>query len=242
MKVGVSPFGIWRPGNPAQIKGFDAYAQIYADSKKWLQNGWLDYLAPQLYWPIKPPRSEFSRTVRLVAQREHETPAHVARPRDVPRHGEQRAAHSVAGDRRRDRYDAHPSLRAIGVGHIHFNMSALMKDPDGLNEKLAARYAAPALVPASPWLGAKAPTRPTISLGKDRGTREPVLTLTPVKGTTPWLWTVRSLSNGTWTSEVLPGWLRSHRFAAAAVDRVYVTAVSRTGVESAAAFAAPRTP
>jgi len=43
VKVGVSPFGIWRPGNPAQIKGFDAYAQIYADSKKWLVNGWADY-------------------------------------------------------------------------------------------------------------------------------------------------------------------------------------------------------
>ena len=130
----------------------------------------------------------------------------------------------------------------IGIGHIHYNMSALMKNPDSLNEKLAARYAAPALVPASPWLGANAPARPTISLAKDRGTGEPVLTLTPAKGTTPWLWTVRSLSDGMWTNEVLPGWLRSHRLPTSAVDRVVVTAVSRTGVESAAASAAPKTP
>ena len=59
VKVGISPFGIWRPGNPPQIKGFDAYAEIYADSKKWLQNGWVDYLAPQLYWPIAPPDQSF---------------------------------------------------------------------------------------------------------------------------------------------------------------------------------------
>ncbi len=34
VKFGVSPFGIWRPGHPRQIKGFDAYAKIYADSRK----------------------------------------------------------------------------------------------------------------------------------------------------------------------------------------------------------------
>src|SRR6185369_7762727 len=52
VKVGLSPFGIWRPGNPSGITGLDAYATIYADSRKWLQQGWVDYLAPQLYWSI----------------------------------------------------------------------------------------------------------------------------------------------------------------------------------------------
>ena len=57
--VGISPFGIWRPGSPPSVKGFDAYSEIYADSKKWLQNGWADYFAPQLYWPIAPPQQSF---------------------------------------------------------------------------------------------------------------------------------------------------------------------------------------
>ncbi len=52
VQVGISPFGIWRPGNPAQIKGFDAYAKLYADAKRWLHEGWVDYFTPQLYWPI----------------------------------------------------------------------------------------------------------------------------------------------------------------------------------------------
>jgi hypothetical protein len=47
------------------------------------------------------------------------------------------------------------------------------------------------------------------------------------------LWTVRSLSKGVWTSEVLPGWLKTHRLPDATTTRVIVTAVSRTGVESA---------
>ena len=59
VKFGVSPFGIWRPGFPAQIKGYDAYQKLYADSRKWLANGWLDYLAPQLYWPIEQREQSF---------------------------------------------------------------------------------------------------------------------------------------------------------------------------------------
>lgn len=53
---GISPFGLYRPGQadgmPPPIKGFDPYSGTYADSKLWLQKGWVDYLAPQLYWNI----------------------------------------------------------------------------------------------------------------------------------------------------------------------------------------------
>src|SRR5688572_3551901 len=59
IKVGISPFGIWRPGNPPGIAGLDAYEAIYADSRKWLQQGWVDYLAPQLYWSISAPQQSF---------------------------------------------------------------------------------------------------------------------------------------------------------------------------------------
>ena len=52
VKVGISPFGIWRPGFPAQIKGFDSYEKLYGDSRRWLREGWIDYFTPQLYWPI----------------------------------------------------------------------------------------------------------------------------------------------------------------------------------------------
>ena len=44
---------------PNQIKGLDAYAKIYADSRKWLANGWVDYFAPQLYWSIDPREQSF---------------------------------------------------------------------------------------------------------------------------------------------------------------------------------------
>ena len=63
-----------------------------------------------------------------------------------------------------------------------------------------------------------------MKLDKATATGEHAITLTPGKGEKPWLWTVRILANGTWTAEVLPGWLRSHRLPSAAFDRVVVTA------------------
>ena len=47
---GISPFGIWQPMPELGISGFNAYAELYADAKKWLEDGTVDYLAPQLYW------------------------------------------------------------------------------------------------------------------------------------------------------------------------------------------------
>jgi uncharacterized lipoprotein YddW (UPF0748 family) len=56
VKFGVSPFGIWRnrgsdPSGSA-TSGLQSYSDIYADSRKWLQEAWVDYLTPQLYWSI----------------------------------------------------------------------------------------------------------------------------------------------------------------------------------------------
>jgi uncharacterized lipoprotein YddW (UPF0748 family) len=64
VEVGISPFGIWRPHHPPQIEGLDAYDKIYADSKLWLERGWVDYLAPQLYWAIDKKEQSFPVLMR----------------------------------------------------------------------------------------------------------------------------------------------------------------------------------
>ena len=68
VKFGVSPFGIWRPANPPSISGFDAYNELFADSRKWLAEGWVDYLAPQLYWPIDQKAQSFPVLLRWWAE------------------------------------------------------------------------------------------------------------------------------------------------------------------------------
>lgn len=55
VKLGISPFGVWRniaddPSGSAGAKGMSSYDYLYADIKKWLAEGWIDYVMPQLYW------------------------------------------------------------------------------------------------------------------------------------------------------------------------------------------------
>jgi uncharacterized lipoprotein YddW (UPF0748 family) len=58
VQVGISPFGIWRPGIPDGTEAqLDAYGHLFADSRKWLAEGWCDYMSPQLYWSIKGKQS-----------------------------------------------------------------------------------------------------------------------------------------------------------------------------------------
>ncbi|KAF5275472.1 hypothetical protein FQR65_LT16646 [Abscondita terminalis] len=64
VKFGISPFGIWKPGYPAGIQGSSQYDQLYADAKLWLNKGWIDYFAPQLYWPIEPAKQSFTTLLR----------------------------------------------------------------------------------------------------------------------------------------------------------------------------------
>lgn len=235
VRVGISPFGIWRPGNPPAIAGFDAYDKLYADSKLWLQRGWLDYLAPQLYWPIRSPQQSFP-VLDDWWRSQNTLGRHVWPGLATYRVGEN-SARNIPAQEIVDEIDT-MRTRGTDLGHIHFDATALMKSPDSLDARLAALYANPALVPASPWLDARPPARPSIRLAHDTATGDEVVELRPGSGRPVWLWTVRTLDHGTWRTVVLPGWLRLHRLENIATDRVIVTAVSRTGVESAPAAAA----
>jgi len=63
MRFGISPFGIYRPGMPSGIRGLDAYATIYCDAPRWMARDWVDYVAPQLYWPTTPAAQAFEPLV-----------------------------------------------------------------------------------------------------------------------------------------------------------------------------------
>jgi uncharacterized lipoprotein YddW (UPF0748 family) len=136
VQFGISPFGIWRPGWPQQISGLDAYASIYADSKLWLQEGWVDYLAPQLYWPIGKPQQSFPVLLHWwTAQSTCGRPiwpgmsvSHLAsrsRPKGWP-------AAEIAEQMRIAR-----TTRGAG-GFILFSMRALMEDRDGVDAAVVA--------------------------------------------------------------------------------------------------------
>ncbi|CAF2260797.1 unnamed protein product [Rotaria magnacalcarata] len=59
VKFGILPFGIWKNGVPQGIHGLSSYNILYCDSRMWLKQGFVDYMAPQLYWQIDPPARSY---------------------------------------------------------------------------------------------------------------------------------------------------------------------------------------
>lgn len=63
VKFGVSPGGIWanKSTHPdgSNSTGWQSYSSLYADTRKWVKEEWLDYILPQLYWDFGAPSSAF---------------------------------------------------------------------------------------------------------------------------------------------------------------------------------------
>jgi uncharacterized lipoprotein YddW (UPF0748 family) len=129
VRVGISPFGIWRPGLPAgTTAGLDAYSQLFADSRKWLAEGWLDYLAPQLYWSIQPADQSFPVLLNWWRAQSRGKPVWPG----------------IATERIGTKRPASEIVRQIEItrsgtnspGQIHWSMSALMRDQGGIDGQL----------------------------------------------------------------------------------------------------------
>lgn len=234
VKFGISPFGIWRPGNPEGISGLDAYTELYANSRVWLNNGWLDYLAPQLYWHTRRTAQSYSKLLEWWTK-ENTRGRHIWAGNFTSR----------VGTTRPDQWDAQELLNQISLtraqpgatGNIHFSARTFLKDPDSLVEKLkAGPYADVALVPASKWLDTRAPPKPVITLKVNRENGASVVDLDSDREVRPWLWTVRTRFGNGWTTQIVPGWVTKHYVSfrnAPVPEEVFVTAVDRSGNESA---------
>src|SRR5262249_39482672 len=128
----------------------DAYASIYADSRKWLRSGWVDYLAPQLYWAIDPPQQSYPVLLdwwlgENVAGRNVWPGLAAYRVSDG-------TARALAADEIA-RQVALTRQRSGGTGHILFDATHALKANNGaVAASLAGLYSVRALVPGSPWL------------------------------------------------------------------------------------------
>ncbi|MEP6832928.1 MAG: family 10 glycosylhydrolase [Gemmatimonas sp.] len=239
VKFGISPFGIWRPGNPEQVKGLDAYTELYADSRKWLREGWLDYFTPQLYWPTTKVEQAYPALLAWWAG-ENLKSRHLWPGNYTTRSG------------RRGKSDWPVSellaqiqatrLQAGATGNVHFSMVSLMQNQASMNDALVAGpYAQVALVPASPWLKSPLPATPQPVIAEANGVRE--LRLLPQGDRAPWLWLVRARVDSAWISVVLPGAQTSWRIPGANMPTTLaVTALNRAGQESDPISALPTIP
>ena len=224
--VGISPFGIWRPGNPPSVAGLDAFATIYADSRKWLQQGWVDYLAPQLYWAISAPLQSYPALldwwISQNSMNRHVWPGLAA----------YRVGSGTATEYSATEIPSQISLtrtRPGATGHILYNTTTTLKKSGGaVVASLSNLYASRALVPASPWLDSTAPQAPTVSVSAS------TVTMTPAAGDAPRWWVVRYRAGNAWTTRVLFGDRRTVALEQAP-SRVLLTAVDQAGNASGSA-------
>lgn len=72
LSFGVSPSGVWRDrasdsrGSATSGK-YESYSVSYADSRKWVKEGWVDYICPQIYWNIGHATMDYASVVRWWA-------------------------------------------------------------------------------------------------------------------------------------------------------------------------------
>ena len=224
VKLGISPFGIWRPGNPAGVDGLDSYTELYADSKKWWNNGWVDYLAPQLYWPIGAKAQSFPVLLKWWAEQNTQH-RHLWPGLNTANVGSKYAPLEI--------------LNEIGVrrsgsqsaGEIHWSVKALMQNREGLSERLVAGpYAQSVLVPAFPWLDRTPPSKPNGSAESSGPASGLLFSWENSSPETAAHWVVQSKQAGVWRTEILPAEARSRSFPASAdIEAVAVSAVDRCG-------------
>jgi len=159
IKFSISPFGIYRPGHPEgmppPIVGLDQYSAIYCDPKKWMIEGWVDILQPQLYWKIDPPAQSYPTLLAWF----------VASPQNP------RGRHVYAGnylsqiDPTGGNWDVYEIHRQVDIsrevphrekgswGNVHFSAKMIRDDVKGCRAFFKVfTHPLPAFQPPFPWL------------------------------------------------------------------------------------------
>jgi uncharacterized lipoprotein YddW (UPF0748 family) len=232
VKFGISPFGIYRPGQPKTVKaGMDQYADLYADPLKWWQKGWCDYMTPQLYWKIdsdQPYRDLLEWWQKANTAKRNLWPGNYTSKTDrIETEGSAIWPSSeIVGQVQ--------ATREMGAGgNVHFSVRALMHNAGGIADALRKLYAQPALVPASPWLGESGPKKPHIRPSGDKsGGRMGFLWGPGGNGDTLRWVCIYAMKDGAWTREVISADQPSFTVSGTP-NAVAVTVVDKVGNESA---------
>lgn len=159
VKFGLSPFGIWRPQHPESIKGFDQYDKLFADAKLWLNKGWLDYWAPQLYWTINDIDQSFPVLLNWWKS-ENIKNRHLWPGLSIAK-GSDEVINQIMITR---------GMLTDSPGSIHWSIAPLVNDSTLAKNLVDGPYNRKALVPPTTWLNNFNPSEPTLDLQIDENT------------------------------------------------------------------------
>ncbi|MGC4128450.1 MAG: family 10 glycosylhydrolase [Bergeyella sp.] len=156
VKFGISPFGIWKPGYPTGITGSSQYDELYADAKLWLNEGWVDYFAPQLYWPIDSKGQSYPALLQWWKDENYKG-RHLWPGINTVTNKVSDAVSEIRNEIKINR-----EILKGDTGEIHWSVAGITKNY-GMQQMLKNElYKEKALIPKSPWLKAKPLTKPTL--------------------------------------------------------------------------------
>jgi uncharacterized lipoprotein YddW (UPF0748 family) len=151
VQFGISPFGVWR--NKSRDKAGSAtaalqsYDDIYADSRMWVRKGWVDYIAPQLYWPVGFKAADYRTLVAWWAKQVAGTHVQLIIGQAAYQVGQPGAWKDPAELSRHVTIDAR--YPQVG-GEAFFSAHDLAQDRRGFATRLLRdHYSHPALAPAA---------------------------------------------------------------------------------------------
>jgi len=174
MLFGISPFGIWRnrstDSRGSATSGFQSYDGIFADSRNWVKQGWLDYVVPQLYWHQGNPAADYNTLVNWWS-------AQVAGTNCKLYIGE--AAYKVGDPAQgadwqdpRELYNHSAKCRATArvAGQVYFSAKSVRANKLGSMARVKEKYyRRVSMTPPMPHLGAQRPAAPVISSARWNG-------------------------------------------------------------------------
>lgn len=159
VKFGVSPFGIYRnqknDPNGSATNGLQNYDDLYADVLVWVNNGWVDYNIPQIYWEMGHKAADYTTLVRWWAKNSAHRPLFIGQ--DVMRTVKARdlqspSIHQMAAKMRLQR-----SFSTI-QGSCQWYSTALVQNPGNYGTMLKQEYHRyPALMPKFTFMDNEAP-------------------------------------------------------------------------------------
>ena len=228
VRVGISPFGVWQPGYPAGVPaGVNAYEHLACDARKWLANGWVDYLSPQLYWRINSPQS-FPALMKWWSAVNPSRPVWpgIATARILSSEDRTRPASEIGSQ-----IDLSRQLARQSAGQLFWSWNSIGSNRGGVQAHIVARYRGFALPPAMPWCGSARPAAPTVQAADLPG-RGVSIAWSPTDASAR-KWVIQARRSGQWTTLcILPGAQRRVTLPFSmfsGVDRLAVRPISACG-------------
>ena len=159
VKFGISPFGIYRnqknDPNGSQTNGLQNYDDLYADILLWVNNGWVDYNIPQVYWEIGHPAADYQELVKWWATHADNRPLFIGQ--DVMRTVKNADLQNPNIHQQARKMQLQRSYPAI-EGSCQWYAAAVVDNPSNYRTTLTRYYHRyPALQPLYPFIDKKAP-------------------------------------------------------------------------------------